>query len=182
MKQLLVWLTTLLLALQLAPSTAHAVETAETALAGLTGGASAKLNYFGFHVYDAKLFVDKAKFAPKAPFEGRLALQISYTRALSGEKIAERSEAEMRALEQGSAEERAQWLAAMRKIFPNVKAGDVLIGAYAPGKSTHFYMNGKPIGQVDDIKFGAAFLNIWLSEKTSQPKLRASLLKGLDGR
>ena len=161
---------------------ADTAQTVQTALEGLSAGSSTKFSYFGFHVYDAKLFADKASFSTKSPLAARLALQITYTRALQGHKIAERSEAEMQVLEQGSAEERSEWLTAMRKIFPNVKPGDVLLGAFTPGKPTFFYMNGKPIGQVEDGKFGAAFFNIWLSEKTSQPKLRSGLLKGLDGR
>jgi hypothetical protein len=39
-----------------------------------------------------------------------------------------------------------------------------------------FYSNGEEIGSVDDSEFTTSFFNIWLGEKTSEPKFRKALL------
>ena len=41
----------------------------------------------------------------------------------------------------------------------------------------HFVIiNGQYIGSIKAAEFGRFFIDIWLAEKTSQPKLRAQLL------
>ena len=41
-----------------------------------------------------------------------------------------------------------------------------------------FLVNGKPTGEVRDTEFANLFFGIWLSPKTSEPKLRVALLAG----
>ena len=43
-------------------------------------------------------------------------------------------------------------------------------------RAAFFYFNKVHIGRIDDHTFGQIFLDIWLAEKTSQPKLRSQLL------
>jgi hypothetical protein len=51
-----------------------------------------------------------------------------------------------------------------------------LTGIYLPGGATHFYLGETLLGSVNDPDFGRRFFNIWLSETTTEPKLRAALL------
>ena len=37
-------------------------------------------------------------------------------------------------------------------------------------------MNGKPIGDVRDAEFNRLFFGIWLSSKSSEPKMRRELI------
>ena len=64
----------------------------------------------------------------------------------------------------------------MTKIFPDIKQGDALIGVSVPGKEARFYNREKLIATVPDPEFAKAFFDIWLSEKSSEPKLRLKLL------
>jgi hypothetical protein len=68
------------------------------------------------------------------------------------------------------------WLSSLKAIWPDVSPGDVLTLVIGPSGESQFYLGEQAIGAVEDTDFGAAFLSIWLSQQTSQPKLRAQLL------
>jgi hypothetical protein len=72
-----------------------------------------------------------------------------------------------------------EWLAAMRRTFPDVNKGDRLTGVYLPGQASYFALNGQPRAPVRDAAFGPAFFGIWLADHSSEPALRRQLL-GLD--
>jgi hypothetical protein len=71
------------------------------------------------------------------------------------------------------------WQAAMRELFPNVGAGDRITGVNLPGEGAEFWVNGQRVGVVKDVAFARLFFGIWLSDRTSEPKMRAQLLQGL---
>jgi hypothetical protein len=146
------------------------------------------LRFFGMRVYDAILWVGdeasgesaRADAAP-APFDRDFALELVYAMELSGARIAERSDVEIgRHAERGTPAQRARWLERMRSIFPDVRAGDRIVGLYRAKGPTRFFLNGHPIGEVDDPAFGRAFFGIWLDAKTSEPALREALVRGLN--
>jgi Chalcone isomerase-like len=83
---------------------------------------------------------------------------------------------EMRKLDQVSDEKAAEWLLQMKQTFPDIKKGDQLIGIHRPDGSATFLMNGKAIGEVRDAEFTRLFFGIWLSTKTSEPKMRRELM------
>jgi hypothetical protein len=64
----------------------------------------------------------------------------------------------------------------MKALFPDVKEGDRLTGEYKPGHGATFYLGDRLLGTIADDAFAAAFFDIWLSPKTSEPGLRAQLL------
>jgi hypothetical protein len=82
----------------------------------------------------------------------------------------------MRRVSDPSGEQAEQWLSQMRSLFPNVVAGDRITGIQTPGESTRFFLNGQLRGEVRDADFTRAFFSIWLSPRTSEPKLRQALL------
>lgn len=143
------------------------------------------LRFLGMRVYEAILWTAGAPraVAPEsvlAPFDRDFALELVYAMSLAGARIAERSDQEIgRQPDRGSAVERANWLARMRAIFPDVRAGDRITGIYRVGGPTRFLLNDKPLGEVDDPAFGRAFFGIWLDPRTSEPALREALLRGL---
>ena len=83
---------------------------------------------------------------------------------------------EIKKLGIGTNAQHDQWLADMKKIFPNVEEGYQLTGVFSPGQPSRFFLNGKSIGDITDPEFGPAFFGIWLHPKTSAPKLRQLLL------
>lgn len=128
--------------------------------------------WFGLLIYHARLWAQPGGWRPSDPY----ALEIRYARHIDGAALAERSIEEMRHTRAGNDAQHQQWLQAMKKTFPDVKDGDRLLGLAIPGGATRFFMNGKPIGDVDDPAFGPAFFGIWLSPATSRPDLRRVLL------
>ena len=146
-----------------------------SALPGATLVGEGRLRYLGLHVYDVRLWANDAQ-AARSPEDEALALELQYARALHGKSIAERSLKEMQSLGAVNAAQAERWLAQMTQIFPDVKAGDRLTGVQRPGEASVFYVNGKRGGEVQDAEFTRLFFGIWLSPRTSQPKLRDALL------
>lgn len=168
--------TLLLLSLALAvipPAPAQALpEPVAKDLPGLTARGEGVMRFFGLKVYDVRLWTMMKPFSPSEPF----ALELVYDMSLKGRDIAERSVKEMR--EQGQADEGKlkRWGEEMAKIFPDIRKGDTLVGVSIPGKEARFYTRDKFIAAVADAEFARAFFDIWLSEKTSAPGVRARLL------
>lgn len=138
-----------------------------------------RLRWFGLAIYDARLFVpadglDPARYA-RTPF----ALELVYARSLLGEDIAQASLKEMTRMQFGTPAQRAGWLAAMRRLFPDVTAGDRLTGINRADGQVQFYRNDADIGRVEDRLFGEAFFGIWLDPRTQAPDLRRALLQHL---
>lgn len=128
--------------------------------------------YYFWDVYRASLF------APNGEYEegGVFALKLNYQRELEGKKIAQRSIDEMKKQADLPKEKADEWLDSMESIFPDVSDGHVLTGIATEDGNTVFYSNGEEIGSVDDSEFTTSFFNIWLGEKTSEPKFRKALL------
>jgi hypothetical protein len=133
---------------------------------------SGRLTWFGLHVYDAALWSPARRVDFGQPF----ALALRYVRSFRGERIAERSVVEIERLGLGDAAKRAQWGAQMKRIFPDVQAGDTLTGVYRPGVGAEFFHRDVPVGTIDDPEFARAFFSIWLDERTREPKLRERLM------
>ena len=141
-------------------------------LMGLTVRGSAVMRFFGLKVYDVRLWTQMKPFTHADPFVVELVYDIS----LKGKDIADRSVKEMRAQAIGDEIKLKRWGDEMARIFPDIKQGDTLIGVSLPGREARFYSRDKLIATVPDPEFAKAFFDIWLSEKTSEPKLRVKLL------
>lgn len=139
------------------------------------------LRFLGLSVYSARLWVaegfDSTLFANHP-----LALELTYSRAFSARQIAERSLQEMERQTSIHQADKASFIEKMASIFPDVKAGDRLLGVHRPGQGALFVAGAQPgarkLGTVDDPRFSALFFGIWLSGATSEPKLRQALLAG----
>ena len=125
-----------------------------------------------WHVYDASLWIAAESFAPDAP----LALDIRYAMDIRGADLSTRSIEEMRKLGYLDAVKLARWDEAMRRVFPDIRAGDRLVGVHLPGREARFYNQHSLLGSVADAEFARAFFAIWLDERTSEPGLRRRLL------
>jgi Chalcone isomerase-like len=167
----------ILAALLQAPPMAWASEVPQHIRANIpdaTPVGTGRFTWFAFHVYDGTLYAPASKYASGRPF----ALELAYARSLKGAEIAKRSIDEIARLGIGSDAERVEWLAALTKLFPDVKENDRLTGV-ALGARAPFYFNGKSVGEISDVKLAQAFFAIWLDERTTAPGFRRKLL-GLD--
>ena len=136
---------------------------------------SARLRFFGFDVYDARLWVTPG-FRAADYAQHTLGLELNYLRSLSGRAIAERSLQEMRRNQAVDIALEQAWLAAMKESFVDIKAGDRLTGLHQPGVGARFWFNSQPRPSIADAHFSRLFFGIWLAESTSEPRMRADLL------
>ena len=148
------------------------------ALPGVVPTAPVRLRFWGFEVYDARLWTPVGFRHGQYP-QFSFALELQYLRKLEGAAIASRSIDEMRRVGSLSDAQAQSWQAAMRELFPNVGAGDRITGVNLPGEGAEFWVNGQRVGVVKDVAFARLFFGIWLSDRTSEPKMRAQLLQGL---
>ena len=156
-------------ALQLPPDAARTYP-------ALSEAGTGTLRWFGFHVYDARLWMGGDRPSAERPF----ALALRYARDFEGRKIAEASIEEIERLGFGTAQERTRWLAEMQDLFPDVREGQELAGLNIPGRGARFYLDGRTIGEVMDPEFASAFFAIWLDPRTKSPSLRVALLNGTE--
>lgn len=138
----------------------------------------ARLSVYGFQVYDSRLWVSPA-FKTENFSSQPFALELAYLRDLKSAAIADRSILEMRRTSPVDDTKAAAWREAMMRVIPNVKKGDRVMGVNRPGAGATFWVNGKLAGDVEDAEFAQLFFGIWLSPKTSQPKMRIALLAGV---
>jgi hypothetical protein len=163
---------TLLLMCAMSVSSHTLPELVSRDLTGLSLRGEAAMRFFGLKVYDVRLWTQMKPFAYSDPF----AVELVYDMALKGKDIAERSVQEMRAQGYSDEAKLRRWGDEMSKIFPDIKQGDALIGVSLPGKEARFYNREKLLATVPDPEFAKAFFDIWLSEKSSEPRLRLKLL------
>ena len=140
------------------------------ALKAIGGGL---LRIFGFRIYNAYLWTPGGSaFDLRQPY----VLDIHYLRDFTAKQLAERSIDEMR--EQGTGHDGVyrQWISEMQRVFADVKEGDRLTGVATATHTAKFFYNGAFRGEIADADFTDAFFGIWLSEKSSQPRMRSQLL------
>ncbi len=131
--------------------------------------------YFGFRVYDIRLWVGERAVDDNWT-DRPLALVLNYQRKLVGEQIAERSLKEMQGLADIAPADAQRWLQAMKQLFPDVDKGDRLTGLLLPGRGARFFLNGQLRGEVAEPEFARLFFGIWLAPGSSEPELRNALL------
>ena len=145
------------------------------ALPGASLAGQMRFRVWGFEVYDASLWTLPG-FSAGGVDAHPLALELRYLREFEAADIAERSLKEMRRIAQPTAEQEKRWLEEMRRLFPNVKKGDRLLGVHRPGQGAAFWFNGQLRGEIREVEFTRLFFGIWLSPRTSEPALRQALL------
>tara|TARA_R110002110_G_scaffold206365_4_gene418590 strand:+ start:1950 stop:2471 length:522 start_codon:yes stop_codon:yes gene_type:complete len=132
------------------------------------------LTYLFWDVYRATLYAPPAGWRADAPF----VLTLAYLRDLKGRDIAERTIEEIRDQGFADAQKLAAWSVRLGDLFPDVSAGDSLTAVRDTAGRTIFYSDARRIGIIEDPDFGPRFFDIWLGEKTSEPRLRRALLGG----
>jgi hypothetical protein len=140
---------------------------------------SGELRWFGMEVYSARLLNGGDRFEGlQGP--GPLALEITYRRTISRDRLVQSTEREWRRLDRRLAlpeQARVQgWLDEVAAIWPDVGPGDRITARVEPGGATRFYGNDGPLGRVADPEFGPAFLGIWLHPDTRAAELRSALV------
>lgn len=132
------------------------------------------LSWLIFTAYDATVWTDAATWSMSTPF----ALTLRYDIAFTTQEVVDRTMGEMEKVAPNlSADDRARYRAMLTRVFPNVKAYDWITAFHRPGQPVAFFHNGKATGDSGDPAFAEPFFAIWFSQETSEPSLRAKLLR-----
>lgn len=133
---------------------------------------SGEMRWFGFAIYNARLWRSGEQWQSDAPY----ALELTYRRTISAQQLVSTSIDEISRLGEKDERRLQQWQSALEKVFPAVREGDVIIGLHEPGRGARFFFNGAATGRLDDVRLAAAFFAIWLDPRTRAPELRQQLL------
>ncbi len=127
-----------------------------------------RMTYWGFKLYDAKLY------ASQEP-QGGLALHLQYLRTFEASALYQQTMEELKKM--GIPEPKLQeWSHQLSKAFKTVKEGDTITAITQPQSVTRLFHNGQPMSEISGEELSQAFLGIWLHPRTSAPQLRSSLL------
>ncbi|GLX81386.1 chalcone isomerase family protein [Thalassotalea eurytherma] len=130
----------------------------------------AKFRVLFFNIYQSRLASESGEFDKQTAY----VFEITYLRDITQSDLIERTIEQWQHL--GIDERQYQaYLPKLQALWPNIKKGDQL-ALFVENNQAQFFYNQAFIGEVNNGTFADDFLAIWLSEKTSQPKLRQQLL------
>lgn len=148
------------------------VQSSETALQTVGQG---QFRYLFWDLYQARLATSDGRFRSYQQNKPVL-LELTYQRDISRDDFVEATLDQWQK-QQGAVLPRHQiWAEQLTRLWRDVKKGDQLACLYRADGLVEFSYNGQSLGVVEDPAFGAEFLDIWLGEKTTAPKLRQALL------
>ncbi|MCO7187833.1 MULTISPECIES: chalcone isomerase family protein [unclassified Pseudoalteromonas] len=174
----------ILVAAQAGASTATQLPTLE-----LRG--TAELRYLFWDIYSAALYTSGGRYQET---EFPQVLKLTYKRDIEAQELvdATREQWQKQKLKLDNSE---QWLRQLGQLWPDIRKGNQLILVVDKEQQSRFYFrpeapetlkvslsesalkeSARFLGAINDSAFGPAFLGIWLSEKTTEPKLRKQLI------
>ena len=125
-----------------------------------------------WEVYDLRLFTDGTPFSWKNKF----ILEFDYSRELKKESVIDASLKEFKLQPNVSDKDIKAWEVYLEQVIQTVQKGTKASVMWIPEGQIVFDYEGSPTSTIENEDFARAFLNIWLGEKTSRPKLRSQLL------
>ena len=126
-------------------------------------------------VYKSRLLTTSGSY-PINSSDEQLIYEINYLASISSDDLIKRTREQWDYIGI-SDQDYKKFLPELKRIWPNIDKGDTLSLLFF-NEGSYFYFNQKFIGGIKDPAFGQMFLDIWLAENTSQPNLRAELLRG----
>lgn len=139
---------------------------------GLTKYGEGQMSVMFWDLYKAELFGQTPSYQSDT---SPVALKITYLRDIDKEDLIEATLDQWGHIGYEN-ESIPKWATQLEQIWPDIKEGSQLTIRVHSDGSSDFYDATSKIGSMEDPQFGKAFLAIWLSEKTSEPKLRAKLI------
>lgn len=134
----------------------------------------AKFTVLFWDIYQSRLLTSSGSFSALSAQEPIL-FEIRYLRDITSKDLVDRTVEQWQHI--GEKESLySEFIQRLAELWPDIKKGDQLSLLTSHDGSSEFFHNGKSIGVIEAKEFGPLFLAIWLSEKTSQPKLRKRLL------
>lgn len=135
-----------------------------------------QFSYLFWDLYQAQLYTKDGawgSYQQSVP----VVLKLTYQRDISKVDFIEATVDQWEHLQGKVTTQHKDWAKQLDKLWTDVKKGDQLSCVLLTDGHVEFYFNDKLLGTIKDPAFGPAFLDIWLSDKTSAPKLRRQLLQ-----
>ncbi len=128
---------------------------------------SEKLKFLGMKVYNISLWSEVPEFSYEEPF----AIHIKYNMSFSREDLVQKSIIEIEKLHKLNREEKIIYKESLNKTLCPVKKGDEKVAIFIPSKGVKMFHNNELTGIISDPKFSRLFIDIWLDERGSYPKI-----------
>lgn len=133
---------------------------------------SSEFRFFRLKVYDIFLWSKDANFS----YDKTFAIQIKYSMNFSREDLVKRSLSEIKSLHKITSDEEISYSKQLTEIFNYVKKGDEKIAIFIPLNGVLMFHNNELTGKISDLKLARLFVDIWLDENGSYPKITKKLL------
>jgi len=125
-----------------------------------------------WEVYDLRLYTDGTAFS----WQDKFMLEFNYSRELKKESVIDASLKEFKLQLNVTDKDIKAWEVFLEQVIQPVQKGTKANVFWDPeGKIIFHYEGSQPL-TIENEDFARAFLNIWLGDKTSRPKLRSQLL------
>lgn len=137
------------------------------------------LRWLAFKAYDATYWSAERGWNPK----GKYALSLHYAMDFTKQELVERTIKEMTHVRPDIGDEAlVSYQSDLERVYRDVKDGDHFTAISLPAEKgkpqrVQFFHNGKLTGEKQGAAFADAFFAIWLDENTTEPGLRAKLLR-----
>ena len=125
-----------------------------------------------WEVYDLRLLTDGTPFS----WNNKFMLEFDYSRELKKESVIDASLKEFKLQSNVTDKDIETWEMYLEQVILPVQKGTKASIIWVPDGQIIFHYEGSKHTTIENEKFARAFLNIWLGEKTSRPKLRNKLL------
>jgi hypothetical protein len=125
-----------------------------------------------WEVYDLRLYTDGIPFS----WQNKFMLEFDYSRELKKESVIDASLKEFKLQPNVTDKDIEAWEVYLEQAIQSVQKGTKASIMWVPEGQIVFDYEGSPPSTIENEDFARAFLNIWLGEKTSRPKLRSQLL------
>jgi hypothetical protein len=131
------------------------------------------LKVWGFKIYNIQLLSENKNFS----YQNKLALVINYQRNFAKKDLIKRSLEEISRINEIKDEALLKnYQNKLKEIFFDVKEGDRKTAFFDPKNGVKLYFNGKFVGEINDLIFAKRFVDIWISDKSSFPKMTKAIL------
>ena len=134
---------------------------------------SHNLKVWGFKIYNIQLLSETKNFS----YQNKSALVIKYQRDFAKKDLIQKSLEEISRINNINDEALLKnYQNKLEEIFFEVKKGDRKTAFFDPKNGVKLYFNGKFVGTINDLVFAKRFFDIWLSDKSSYPKMTQAIL------
>ena len=131
------------------------------------------LKVWGFKIYNIQLISENNIFS----YQNKSALVINYQRNFEKKDLIKKSLEEIARINDINDETLLKtYQNKLEEIFRDVKKGDRKTAFFDPKFGVKLYFNGKFVGEISDQIFAQRFIDIWLSKKSSFPKMTNAIL------